>query len=130
VNIENPVGVHPVQMRRYNGKCKWCKAKYSTLAGCYSRGFPIPGGKVHNTLANHGSLLVSDTGEVYVSLYESGLPIRCTCGKPVMLNRVNGKVRADKACDGRCMAATGQDCECACGGKNHGCAHNMPSQGG
>jgi hypothetical protein len=25
-------------------------------------------------------------------------------------------------CDARCMGATGHDCECSCGGKNHGAA--------
>jgi len=33
---------------------------------------------------------------------------------------VAGVVREDRACDGRCLAATGPNCECSCGGANHG----------
>lgn len=34
--------------------------------------------------------------------------------------QIEGHYVADKACDGRCMGATGHNCECSCGGKNHG----------
>lgn len=34
--------------------------------------------------------------------------------------QLEGRYRADKVCDGRCMGATGHKCECSCGGKNHG----------
>lgn len=33
---------------------------------------------------------------------------------------IKGVVNVDKACDGRCMSATGPNCECSCGGENHG----------
>lgn len=48
-----------------------------------------------------------------------------SCDKPVrMLGKlVRGKFKADKKCDGRCMAATGPNCECQCGGANHGASH-------
>lgn len=45
------------------------------------------------------------------------------CRGPVALRAVVGKHRADKACDARCENATGHDCECSCGGKNHGKHH-------
>lgn len=37
-------------------------------------------------------------------------------------HRIEGKHNPDpeKVCDGRCMGATGPNCECACGGANHG----------
>ena len=28
-------------------------------------------------------------------------------------------------CDARCLNATGHNCECSCGGKNHGAGNNM-----
>ena len=34
--------------------------------------------------------------------------------------QLSGRYVADKACDGRCMGATGHVCECSCGGQNHG----------
>ncbi len=33
---------------------------------------------------------------------------------------IKGVVNVDKSCDGRCMNATGPNCECSCGGSNHG----------
>ena len=32
---------------------------------------------------------------------------------------IRGK-RTDHKCDARCMASTGPNCECSCGGRNHG----------
>jgi hypothetical protein len=34
-------------------------------------------------------------------------------------NTVRGQV-SDHACDARCMGAVGPNCECSCGGRNHG----------
>lgn len=49
----------------------------------------------------------------------SGLvcPDHNTYLKPVP---VKGVVSLDKSCDGRCMNATGPNCECSCAGTNHG----------
>ncbi|MEU3455641.1 hypothetical protein ABZ671_18870 [Micromonospora sp. NPDC006766] len=33
---------------------------------------------------------------------------------------VAGTVNVDKTCDGRCRSATGPNCECPCGGEQHG----------
>jgi hypothetical protein len=41
----------------------------------------------------------------------------------VTVNVVKGTVVESKVCDGRCMAATGPNCECSCGGENHGGGH-------
>jgi hypothetical protein len=49
--------------------------------------------------------------------------VRCPgCGKEVQLERVSAKVDEMVPCDPSCMMATGPDCECACGGENHGCS--------
>jgi hypothetical protein len=45
--------------------------------------------------------------------------IECACGEMVTAKQVFGSV-SDTPCDGRCMNATGPDCECSCGGHNHG----------
>lgn len=41
------------------------------------------------------------------------------CQRPVPMERVFG-VEMGMNCDDRCMGATGNHCECACGGVNHG----------
>lgn len=38
--------------------------------------------------------------------------------------RVQGRYVAEIKCDGRCMGAKGHNCECSCGGANHG-SHAM-----
>lgn len=48
-----------------------------------------------------------------------------TCGRNVLLtgHAVIGRYKADRKCDARCTSANGHDCECQCGGKNHGADH-------
>lgn len=36
------------------------------------------------------------------------------------VKQVRGTFKAEVKCDGRCTHAKGSDCECSCGGKNHG----------
>jgi hypothetical protein len=43
-----------------------------------------------------------------------------SCGKNVTIERVFGSVKDSKKCDARCWNAKRSDCECSCGGKNHG----------
>lgn len=45
---------------------------------------------------------------------------RCVrCGKSYKADRIKGVVNTTP-CDGRCTHAKGHECECSCGGKNHG----------
>lgn len=37
---------------------------------------------------------------------------------------IDGKVSEKHKCDSRCMNATGPNCECSCGGVNHGGAYD------
>jgi len=49
-----------------------------------------------------------------------GMPaIRCACGK-LAYGRPIKAIRSDHACDARCTSAKGHNCECSCGGENHG----------
>jgi hypothetical protein len=53
---------------------------------------------------------------------ESGYDTACpACGQHerVKFGRVKGYV-SDHECDARCTGATGFQCECSCGGRNHG----------
>lgn len=38
---------------------------------------------------------------------------------------VKGIVNVDKSCNARCMGATGPDCECSCGGDQHGASWSL-----
>lgn len=39
--------------------------------------------------------------------------------------QVEGRFSEAHKCDARCMNATGPNCECSCGGQNHGRAHSV-----
>jgi len=44
------------------------------------------------------------------------------CGRETYGTPVKG-YKTDHVCDARCTSAKGQDCECSCGGQNHGQAY-------
>jgi hypothetical protein len=44
----------------------------------------------------------------------------CACGKRVKLMPVKGRYNPDVPCNVKCTASKGFNCECSCGGKNHG----------
>lgn len=44
-----------------------------------------------------------------------------THNRPLRWDRVEGRVSESRKCDPRCTGAIGPNCECACGGANHGC---------
>lgn len=45
------------------------------------------------------------------------------CGQTVAGAPVKGRFNEEIKCNARCTGATGHQCECSCGGKNHGAAH-------
>ena len=46
--------------------------------------------------------------------------VKCSiCNYPAPAIEINGTV-TDSPCGPRCLNATGHDCECECGGQNHG----------
>lgn len=48
--------------------------------------------------------------------------LKCPAGHSVEFKALRG-ITTDKKCDARCLSATGNCCECSCGGKNHGGNH-------
>ena len=46
-----------------------------------------------------------------------------SCGELNQGNAVTGQHNGEIKCGARCRNATGGDCECSCGGANHGTAH-------
>lgn len=53
---------------------------------------------------------------------EAGYESLCSCGRHATGVRVKGFV-TEHVCDARCTSAKGPNCECSCGGKNHGQAY-------
>ena len=44
------------------------------------------------------------------------------CGKMMDYGQLKGYVKPEQPCDARCTGARGHNCECSCGGANHGMA--------
>ncbi|MFZ3343347.1 MAG: hypothetical protein WA213_20890 [Terriglobales bacterium] len=42
------------------------------------------------------------------------------CGKMMTPGMLNGFVRPDHKCNGACVNSRGPNCDCSCGGANHG----------
>lgn len=101
---------------RLNGKCRRCAAKYSVTA--------TVSWAPRNTV-----VLTADSGRplrTIVQNTDEGAAFPCDtegCKAWVTVRKVEGKFVAGKKCDRRCENATGHDCECACGGHNHGRAN-------
>jgi hypothetical protein len=96
---------------RYNtkGKCKKCNVATSVVA---------------ERLPNFNATIASELGfSLAANCMGVKVPCRGGCGNWRMAFPVLGRLVPAKGCDGRCMAATGHNCECACGGKNHGASH-------
>lgn len=97
---------------RLVGRCKTCGAKFSVAADVAFVG-NVVALTAHSGIALFPTILNSD----------EAAKVACPCGKFPLLRKVFGKFVAEKVCDGRCMGATGPNCDCSCGGHNHGAAH-------
>jgi hypothetical protein len=112
------------------GRCKECRAGLRVsgalrgYAGKDSWGvrcvFQLPGGALGLAHCNswaHGLLVNCPACAAAGKRDPLGNPRR------VLLAPVLGRYNASKKCDGRCTSATGHNCECQCGGRNHGSDH-------
>lgn len=50
--------------------------------------------------------------------------VYCDCGYPMAGKVVRGTLNDSVACNANCTGAVGHDCECSCGGANHGADHS------
>lgn len=51
-------------------------------------------------------------------------PVYCAQHRrQIWFKRIDGKISDVHVCDARCLNATGPNCECSCGGANHGKNH-------
>lgn len=98
---------------RWNGKCKKC-GKFHTALLRKSSNVRTPSGWFPGYTSDTGETL---TGEGTDSL---GPAVTCVCGNRVRLNPVKGRLNPNVACTAKCVNSLGFNCECSCGGKNHG----------
>ncbi len=107
------------EFQRFNVKCRGCKAPVSVLAAelrtennCPIKAEPF------------GYAMVTDKGEATRSHGGYDCVVTCkACGAQSVARPVLGRIVKAKKCDARCLASTGHNCECSCGGKNHGAGH-------
>lgn len=51
---------------------------------------------------------------------DTEMGICATCNKMMDFGQLKGYLRPEHKCDARCTSARGHNCECSCGGENHG----------
>jgi hypothetical protein len=105
-----------MKIKRYSAKCKLCKATWTTEETDRTKAFDAherncP--KYTRFLAARIGSKVDDKRVIESERYQMSVLWFSHI-------QITGRYVADKACDGRCMGATGHNCECSCGGKNHG----------
>lgn len=95
--------------RRWNGKCRACKAHHTALV-------------THETRTLTRSDRIKEASRSSTATGPDGKPWRgvACCGKPVDMKPVKGIHNDEIECGAKCRASKGHRCECSCGGKNHG----------
>lgn len=102
---------------RYNGKCKRCGTRASILLAQLQ-----PSKIVGQDVA------VDEQGREYPFVdYRVKIAHECSAGQVryITLAPVRGVYNPGKECNAKCMSAIGHDCECRCGGKNHGAGYSI-----
>lgn len=101
--------------------CKKCKRATAKRASFPMRKLTMPDKFGHQRTVGMRILVQGSKGE-----FENyWAPAReCeACGRHMTAEQITGAFRADRKCDARCTNATGHNCECSCGGRNHGAAY-------
>lgn len=104
---------------RYNGRCKRCGQKASVFLVALKP--PVAPGT--------GDVAVDESG-IELSFrdgYWVAVPHTCSGGetRTIKLTRVKGVYNPGRECNAKCLSAIGHDCECRCGGKNHGAGFSV-----
>lgn len=99
------------QKFRFNNKCKNCGHKFSVLVTSVEA--PPPYYYAFET--DDVDIFYPDPSGAHKLMY-----ICAGCNNQRLAAPVIGKYNPGKECNAKCQAATGRQCECSCGGKNHG----------
>lgn len=111
---------------RFNGKCKACNERVSFLAvgWHYFKSEVCKNDFGGNTFTmvqdEHGAELEYNNGSLRKAHACPADPRRTR----ITMSPVIGKTVPTKECNSKCIASIGHNCECACGGKNHGAQHS------
>lgn len=113
---------------RYTAKCavKGCRSISSALVDVttttHTYGLPTGGG--HRPVRRHRYEVVEGAWTVGTLLHGKALIPADPCGHGRMVAKaVHGRRSDAVKCDRRCTGARGHDCECSCGGAQHGADH-------
>jgi hypothetical protein len=100
--------------RRYNGTTKLHEHKFSVSTICDV-----------NILPPSNPRDLNQSGWVEYCGTAAWIGPCPSCGKRlrVVAQAVMGRYSESRKCDTRCTSATGYNCECQCGGRNHGAAN-------
>jgi hypothetical protein len=113
-----------MKINRYSAKCKLCKAGWTTEETDRTKAFDAHEQNCPKYTASLARRIASRPKASFYSSMDIQRAIEMERYQMSVLwfshIQITGRYVADKACDGRCMGATGHNCECSCGGKNHG----------
>lgn len=95
---------------RYIAKCKACNTVTSALS---------VGQDCNRAKSDHRR--EGTEPSVYMHPTTGSHVLDCRmCGKARSAKMVRGKLSVKHICNAKCMSSTGFQCDCSCGGKNHG----------
>lgn len=99
---------------RYHGRCYRCKRTVTRLLE--ERVLDAYDNYRHRRYVSRAPIDLADANR---TASETACP---DCGATVRLKRLEGTHKPEVPCDARCTNAKGPNCECSCGGANHGAA--------
>ena len=99
---------------RYSCKCKLCKSKWTSELSDR-----VAVAKAHADKCELYRTRYSNRRKLFPSQSEDSEHYQMSCMYMTHI-QITGHFNAEVKCDGRCTSATGHNCECSCGGKNHG----------
>jgi hypothetical protein len=120
--ILSPSTGKPTKEVRYNGKCYHCGQKKSFMA---IGQFEAP--RVNIYKGNYSQMFQDAQGQQLEAMNGTVyFPHECPNSPRVYipLKPVFGTYSKDHKCNDKCLSAIGHNCECQCGGKNHGASHS------
>lgn len=106
----------------YIGKCRTKGCKHATRVA------EVDVQDLDSYRRNPAGELVTPNGTAYdrsEPFILNGVAVSARCPEHGIyrLSLLNGTHNPEKGCDARCMNATGPNCDCSCGGANHGAGH-------
>lgn len=96
--------------------------------GLFSEVVPTPPARVRARSAGFTVRHFAQCGGETVTLLDFGMCPKCSAFHKTERRIKYSNNPSNHGCDARCMSALGPNCECHCGGKNHGCMGLLPSE--